>query len=99
MRTITLKIDNAGAWYSATGCIPWTATNLAGADFRFSERAAIFWEVEMLAYGKHTARLRVQCVDFEAGEENYDPYRKMRSPVRHLEFAPLEEAPDRKSVV
>ncbi len=93
MRTITLKISNAGARYNAAGVIPWSATNLPAEDFRFSERTAIYWKVEMLAYDKNTARLQVQVLDFEAGDEGFDPSREMRSPVRMLVFRPLEEAP------
>lgn len=93
MKTITLKISNEGAHYSAAGLIPWSATNLPSEDFRFSERTDIYWEAGMLAYDKNTARLRVQILDFEAGEEGFLPSRKMRSPVQMLEFLPLEEGP------
>lgn len=47
----------------------------------------------MQAYNKNTARLQVQVLDFEAEEDGFDPSREMRSPVRMLEFSPLEEGP------
>ena len=93
MKTITFKVSNSGLYFSSNGVIPWSETNLPAGDFRFSERTDIYWKVEMLAYDKHTARLRVQVLDFEAGEDGFDPVREMRSPVRTLEFTPLEEEP------
>jgi len=82
VKTIIFKISNEGAHYSATGIIPWSATNLPFGDFQFSERTDVFWQVELLAYNKNTARLQVQVLDFEAGEEGFNPSRRMRSPVR-----------------
>jgi hypothetical protein len=93
VKTITLKVSNVGIHYNATGVIPWSATNLPFGEFRFSERADIFWEVGLLAYDKNTARLQVQVLDFEAKKEGFAPGRKMRSPVQKLEFSPLEEGP------
>ena len=93
VKTITLRISDLGLHYSTTGIIPWSATNLPWGDFRFSARTDIFWEAGLLAYDKDTARLRVQVLDFEAGPDGFVSDRTMRSPIRALEFLPLEEAP------
>jgi hypothetical protein len=93
VRAITLRIPSSGAHFSDTGRIPWSDTNLPANDFRFSEWTDIYWEVEMLAYNKHTERLQVQVTDFEAGEGSFAPGRKMRSSVEALEFMPLAEEP------
>jgi|GEM_PF-2142090 hypothetical protein len=93
MKTIVFRVTNEGFYFSAAGLIPAAATNLPFSSFRFSERTPIFWEIEMLGYAKDTARLRVQCVDFEAGEAGFDPTRKMRKPVQALHFGPLASEP------
>lgn len=90
VKTITLKISNRGVHYSASGLLPWSATNLPAGTFRFSERAEIYWEVEMSGYDANEARLRVQVVDYEADEVNFAPEREMKRPVGELHFAALD---------
>lgn len=93
MKTIVFRVTNEGFYFSDTGFLPAAATNLPFAGFRFSERTPIFWELEMLSYAADTARLRVQCVDFEAEKADFEPHRKMRKPVRFLHFEPLAAEP------
>ena len=89
MHPLVLRATNEGFYYSATGLIPAAATNLPFSAFRFSERTEHYWLVDMRAYDKDTARLRVQCVDLEAGESAFAPTLEPKSPIRSLVFAPL----------
>lgn len=89
MKTITLKIDNAGAHYATAGLLPWAATNLPAGSFRFRERDEVYWEVAMTAYDQATATLHLQVVDYLAEAADFRPDRTMKRPVRALHFAPL----------
>ncbi|MFT6000074.1 MAG: hypothetical protein ACI81P_002534 [Neolewinella sp.] len=89
MKTITLKINNTGAWYAEGGVVPWSSTNLPADDFSFQEREIIYWEAEMLGYDEVTQMLKVRITDFEAEPNTFQPYRKMKRPVIALRFAPL----------
>lgn len=90
VKTIVFKISNQGVHYSTTGLLPWSATNLPEGAFRFSERKDIYWEVEMLGYEAHEARLQVQVMDYEADQVNFAPDRRMKRPVEGLHFEALD---------
>jgi hypothetical protein len=90
VKTITLKINNTGAWYAAQGVIPWSSTNLPAQDFSFQERELIYWEAEMRGYNRATRRLSLRITDFEAAPNTFQPNRKMKQPVTTLYFEPLD---------
>ncbi|MFK8165111.1 MAG: hypothetical protein AB8H12_21885 [Lewinella sp.] len=90
MKSITLKIDNTGAWYANQGVIPWSATNLPADAFSFRERETIYWEAVMLAYNKATGILKIRITDFEAAPKAFQPQRKMKQVVTGLLIEPMD---------
>lgn len=90
VKTVTLKISNRGVHYSASGLLPWSATNLPAGAFRFNERMDIYWEAEMLGYAADQARLQVQVLNYEADPINFAPERKMKRPIEALHFKTLD---------
>lgn len=91
MKSIFLGVNNSGLHYSASEFIPWTATNLPAASFRFRNRETYYWEVGMVRYDVNSATLRVEVLDFEPSPNNFDPNLKMKRPVKTILFGLLEE--------
>ncbi|MBC6993047.1 hypothetical protein QWY85_14455 [Neolewinella lacunae] len=90
MKKIVLRVDNAGVHYSATGCFPWSMTNLPAQAFRFRDREEVYWEVGLTDYAADTAALHLEVLHYDAEDLDFDPQRQMKRPVNRLLFAPLD---------
>lgn len=90
VKTITLKISNAGCLWSKVAGLGWADTNLSAAEFRFREREEIFWEAEMTSYSTKTATLHLRVVDYFAEGDTFRPELKPKQAVREINFAPLD---------
>ena len=89
MKKIILRISNNGLAWNDDGVLPWGATNLHHAAFRFREREDIFWEVGMIGYIAAEGELHVRVTDYEADPDEFQPTLQPRQPVRQIRFAPL----------
>ncbi len=90
VKKIVLRVDNAGVHYSATGCFPWSMTNLPANAFRFRDREEVYWEVGLTDYAADAAALHLEVLHYEAEDLDFDPQRQMKRPVNRLVFAPLD---------
>ena len=90
--TIVIHPTAAGLCFTDEVFVPWEATNLPAGCFRFREREAFYWEVEMVSYQAESATLHLRVADFEAEFADYRPERPAKAILRRVEFAPLDRA-------
>jgi hypothetical protein len=91
VKTITLRITNAGAAWNATELLGWTQTNLPHGNFSFSERQEVYWEAEMLGFDAKSGELRLRVIDYEADQEGFNPRLKPKQALHKFSFLPLDE--------
>lgn len=91
-RSIILKISNRGLFYNDTDSIEWRHTNFPSKeDFHFSERASVYWEVEMLHFDKKKAELSVAVIDYRANDEiSSFSSQRPKYPVKCIQFETLK---------